>query len=70
MVEQAVKSEKTARKQAVRTASTGSAKGSGERSSRKIYRRADIIELMQKDPVRYAALAGEIRQAYTEGRVK
>ena len=70
MVEQAVKSEKTARKQAVRTASTGSAKGSGERSGRKIYRRADIIELMQKDPTRYAALAGEIRQAYTEGRVK
>lgn len=70
MVEQAVKSEKTARKSAVRTASTGSAKGSGERSSRKIYRRADIIELMQKDPARYAALAEEIRQAYEEGRVK
>ena len=70
MVEQAVKSEKTARKAAVKTASTGSAKGSGERSSRKIYRRADIIELMQKDPNRYAALAEEIRQAYADGRVK
>jgi hypothetical protein len=66
-----VKSTETvARKQSVRSASTGTAKGSGERSSKKIYRRADIVELMQKDPNRYAALASEIRSAYAEGRVR
>jgi hypothetical protein len=60
----------TARKQSVRSASTGSAKGSGERATKKVYRRADIVELMQKDPERYAALAPEIRQAYADGRVR
>jgi len=35
-----------------------------------VYRRADIIQLMQKDPERYRALMPEIRQAYAEGRVK
>lgn len=66
-----VKSTETvARKQSVRSASTGTAKGSGERSSKKIYRRADIVDLMQKDPNRYAALASEIRAAYAEGRVR
>ena len=62
--------ETVARKQSVKSASTGTAKGSGERSSKKIYRRADIVELMQKDPNRYSALASEIRAAYAEGRVR
>lgn len=53
-----------------KAASTGSAKGSGEAPSRKIYRRADIIELMQKDPKRYNAMSDEIMKAYAEGRVK
>jgi hypothetical protein len=70
MVKQATTQETTARKQAVKTASTGNTRGSAERSSRKVYRRADIVELMAKDPQRYQALAGEIRQAYAEGRVK
>jgi len=70
MVKQATTQETTARKQAVKSASTGNARGSGERPSRKVYRRADIVELMAKDPQRYQALAGEIRQAYAEGRVK
>ena len=65
-----VVNETQARKQAVKTASTGNVKGSGERASKKIYRRADIVELMTKDPERYQALAAEIRQAYAEGRVK
>ena len=64
------KTSSTARKQSVRSASTGSAKGSGERATKKVYRRADIVELMQKDPERYAALASEIRQAYADGRVR
>lgn len=70
MVNEATAQQTTARKQAVKTASTGSTRGSNERPSKKIYRRADIVELMAKDPQRYQALASEIRQAYAEGRVK
>ena len=43
---------------------------SGESASRKTYRRSDIIDLMVRNPDRYAALADEIMQAYSEGRVK
>lgn len=69
-VKTAVETEQKQRKQQVKTASTGTSSGSGERPTRKIYRRADIIELMAKDPDRYRALMPEIRQAYSEGRVK
>jgi hypothetical protein len=62
--------EQEQRKQAVKSASTGSTKGSGEPASKKIYRRQDIIELMQRDPDRYQALAPEIMQAYAERRVR
>ena len=62
--------EQVQRKQAVKTASTGATKGSGETASKKTYRRADIIELMRRDPDRYEAMAPEIMQAYAEGRVK
>ena len=58
------------RKQQVKSASTGSTKGSAEAPSRKVYRRADIIKLMQTDPDRYMSLAEEIRTAYAEGRVR
>ena len=70
MVNDTVQNEARARKQSVKTASTGNVKGSGEPSRKKVYRRADIVELMTKDPQRYQALASEIRQAYAEGRVK
>ena len=53
-----------------KAASTGSGKGGGEGRSRKVYRRADIINLMQNDPARYLELADEITAAYSEGRVK
>jgi uncharacterized Zn finger protein len=43
--------------------------GTGE-SSRKVYRRADLIRLRMTDPSRYEALEPEIRQAYADGRVK
>lgn len=62
--------EKIERKQAVKAASTGSARGSTEGTSRKTYRRADIIDLMVKNPERYASLSDEIMKAYQEGRVK
>ena len=62
--------ETKARKQSVKSASTGSTQGSAEAPSRKVYRRADIIKLMQTDPDRYMSLAQEIREAYSEGRVR
>lgn len=70
MVQQTVQTEKASRQQAVKQASNGSAKGSGESSSKKVYRRADIIQLMQRDPDRYQALQPEIMKAYAEGRVR
>ena len=36
----------------------------------KIYRRADVIRLMQTDPERYALMGEEITKAYQEGRVR
>ena len=43
--------------------------GSGE-SSKKVYRRADLIRLKMRDPQKYASMQDDIMQAYTEGRVK
>jgi hypothetical protein len=43
--------------------------GTGE-SSKKVYRRADLIRLRMTDPNRYEALQPEIMAAYSEGRVK
>ena len=70
IVTQTAANEKTERKQAVKNASTGNAKGSGEASKKKVYRRSDIIKLMQDDPERYLSLSDEIMQAYQEGRVR
>jgi hypothetical protein len=68
-VQQTVAVEKQERRQAVKSASTGNARGSGEQS-KKIYRRSDIIKLMKTDPDRYQALSDEIMKAYSEGRVR
>lgn len=70
IVNDTYKTETQARKQSVKNGSTGNVKGSNEPNRKKVYRRADIVELMTKDPQRYQALASEIRQAYSEGRVK
>jgi hypothetical protein len=43
--------------------------GSGE-TSRKVYRRADLIKLRMTDPDRYMQMSDEIMAAYSEGRVK
>ena len=43
--------------------------GTGE-STKRVYRRADLIRLKMTDPNRYEALSDEIMQAYSEGRVK
>ena len=70
VVTETKKLEEKSRKDSVKKASTGNTRGSAEAPSRKVYRRADIIKLMQTDPERYIQLAPEIRQAYAEGRVK
>jgi predicted FMN-binding regulatory protein PaiB len=70
VVNQTAQTEQQSRKDSVKKASTGNTKGSAEAPSRKVYRRADIIKLMQTDPDRYMQLAEEIRLAYAEGRVR
>lgn len=58
----------TARQQSLKAASVDVG-GTGE-SSKKIYRRADLIQLRMRDPDRYEALQPEIMAAYAEGRIK
>lgn len=60
--------ETKAQEQALKTA-TVDAGGTGE-SSKKVYRRADLIKLRMTDPDRYMALQDEIMSAYAQGRVK
>ena len=70
VTQQTAQVEKQARKQQLKAANTGNARGSAEGGRKKVYRRADIIKLMRTDPDRYTALADEIMAAYAEGRVK
>ena len=70
VAQQTAKVEKQARKQTLKAANTGNARGSAEGGRKKVYRRADIIKLMKNDPDRYQALSDEIMAAYAEGRVK
>ena len=58
----------TARQQSLKAASVDTG-GTGE-SSKKIYRRTDLIRLKMTDPARYEDLQPEIMAAYAEGRVK
>jgi hypothetical protein len=60
--------ENKAQEQAMRAA-TVDVGGAGE-SSRKVYRRADLIKLRMTDPERYMQLSDEIMDAYATGRVK
>ena len=71
VVKQTAKVEKQHQKNEVKRASTGTARSNPEgATSKKIYRRRDIIELMNSDPKRYEALLPEIMKAYEEKRVK
>ncbi len=70
VVGQTAATEKNERKKAVKAASTGNVRGSGEQAARKVYRRSDIIKLMKDDPERYMSLSDEIMKAYQEGRVR
>lgn len=60
------------RKQAIKQAATGSASGSAEPRSGKIYRSEDVRELIQKDPERYysESYQRELMQARLEGRIR
>ena len=74
------KAQKNISQQAVSTTATDQRKalaaatvdtgGSNESSSKKIYRRADIMKLMTHDPDRYQMLQPEIMAAYAEKRVR
>ena len=63
-------SEKDVRKETLKKVSTGGATGSTETPGRKIYKRADIIELIKTDNKRYRSMEPEIRRAYAENRVR
>ena len=67
-VQQSADVESKSQEQAMKAA-TVDVGGAGE-SSRKVYRRADLIKLRMTDPDRYMQLSDEIMQAYQEGRVK
>ena len=60
--------ESKAQEQAMRAA-TVDVGGAGE-TSRKVYRRADLIKLRMTDPDRYMQMSDEIMDAYASGRVK
>jgi hypothetical protein len=60
---------KADRDKSLKAAAVPMGSGSGE-SSKKIYRRADLIRLMRTDPRRYEAMQDEIMAAYNSGRVK
>jgi len=70
LVSETAKVQEQDRKRQLKAASTGTSSGSTEAPSRKIYRRADIIKLMQSDPKRYQQLQPEIMKAYADGRVR
>lgn len=72
MVKEAVSREKVLKEeekeQALKDA-TGES-GSTGNTSRKVYRRADLINLRATNPDKYSAMQDEIIAAYAEGRVK
>ena len=70
-VNTAKRAEQQAQKKAVKNASVSAPRSNPDAaSSKRVYRRADIIELMKERPDRFEALEAEIIQAYAEGRVR
>jgi hypothetical protein len=67
-VQQSADVESKSQEQAMKAA-TVDVGGAGE-TSRKVYRRADLIKLRMTDPERYMQLSDEIMDAYATGRVK
>ena len=60
--------EKAARAKTLQSAAVDTG-GSGE-SSKKVYRRSDLIRLKIRDPSKFDSMQSEIDAAYREGRVK
>ena len=70
-INQTLQAEKAGRQKAVKEGSNGYTRGNPDSgTSKKIYRRTDIIKLMKTDPDRYLALSDDITLAYAEKRVK
>ena len=68
---QEVKQEqKKSRQKAMRQTSSETRSSGDSVGGKKMYRRADLIQLQISDPKRYESLSEEITQAYQEGRVK
>jgi hypothetical protein len=66
-----VQQQETAKRdKALKATSTETRSTSESLSGKKVYRRADLINLQVTDPRRYESLADEIQSAYAEGRVK
>jgi hypothetical protein len=68
--QEAVAEEKSKIEKQMKQTSSESRTSSDSVGGKKVYRRADLINLQVTDPNRYASLADEIQSAYAEGRVK
>ena len=68
--QEAVAKEKSNIEKAMKQTSSETRSSGDSVGGKKVYRRADLINLQITDPNRYAALADEIQSAYAEGRVK
>ena len=64
------KAESQKRDKALKATTTETRSTSDSIGGKKVYRRADLINLQVTDPNRYASLSDEIQSAYAEGRVK
>ena len=64
------KQEASKREKALKQTSTETRSSVDSVGGKKIYRRADLINLQITDPRRYEAMADEIQSAYAEGRVR
>jgi len=68
-VQQAAQQLQDQRNQTLKAATVAVDGATGE-TSKKIYRRADLIRLQMTDPERYMSLQDDIISAYNEGRVR
>jgi len=68
--QEAVAEEKSKVDKAMKQTSSESRSSADSVGGKKVYRRADLIQLQVSDPNRYMALEDEIYAAYQEGRVK
>jgi hypothetical protein len=68
--QEAVAKEKSNIEKAMKQTSSETRSSGDSVGGKKVYRRADLINLQVTDPNRYATLADEIQSAYAEGRVK